>query len=129
MVRRGNHILTDTEWCVGENRLHPNESSYIAMAEGFGGVLYPPKCFDGLQSVLPDIRQSLYHDDLLLRVLETRQKIPVTQINGIYGLDCVGIQQPSTFTNGLKLNHDLGDEYRNRITAHFNDDLIKGFYL
>lgn len=129
MKKHGRLILTDTEWCVGENRLRPNASSYIAMAEGFGGVLYPSKCFQDLESLLPEIQYALYHDDLFLRVAETRQHIPVTQINGTYGIDCAGIQQPSTTNNGLKINHNLGDEYRNRITAHFNDDLLKGFYL
>lgn len=118
------------KWCIGASRLSPNEKSYVAMAEGFGGVLYPPKAFDSSTIKLEEIKDSLYHDDIYLKVLAIRNKLIVTQSNSrwdstVFGKDMDGAEETSLYNHCHRSNFD----YRRNVTKSFETDLIKGFYL
>lgn len=128
MTKSGNHLNDAAKWCVGETRLRPNEKSYVAMAEGFGGVLYPPNCFEKFASIL-EIKNILFHDDLYLKVLAIRNKVPVTQANSVwnynvFGFDFIGANETSLYNH----NHTNFD-YRRKVTQLFENDLLAGFKL
>lgn len=76
------NILPISSWCRGDCRLLPNQMSPFAMAEGFGGVLYPSSCFTALEKRIPEIKECLFHDDIYLKLLEIDEGLPVTQIDG-----------------------------------------------
>ena len=99
------------------------------MAEGFAGILYPPKCFDNLDDELPGIRKCLYDDDLYLRVIGIHNKIPVTLVNGSYGIDYWGVDIPSAQEFNLAQHNNAPMQYRADVTRLMNDELIKGFSL
>lgn len=128
MTKTGNRLNDASSWCVLETRLQPNERSYVAMAEGFGGVLYPPNCFENF-AIIDEIKHILYHDDLYLKVLAIRNKIPVTQANSkwnfnVYGNDFIGANETSLYNH----NH-TNFNYRRAVTKLFEKDLLQGFKL
>lgn len=125
--RHGNRISDRNSW--PQHRIAPNEKSFVAMAEGFAGILYPPKCFDNLDDELPGIRKCLYDDDLYLRVIGIHNKIPVTQVNGSYGIDYWGVDIPSAQEFNLAQHNNAPMQYRADVTRLMNDELIKGFSL
>lgn len=121
-----NKIVSQNEWCVNKIiRLAPNEISYLAMAEGFGGVLYPAKCFDKMPSI-NEIKECLKHDDLFLKVFELKNKIPCTQISKS-GNDVKRIQQKIDNENTLSLCKNLGFTYREEMTQKYGS-LIWKYY-
>lgn len=135
-TKQGNTISNRNSW--PKNRLSANNTSFVAMAEGFAGVLYPPNCFDKLNSEVSNIKQCLYDDDLFLKTLEIRQKIPVTQIDGVYydkqtnlgvwGTDIQHAQQFALATHGnMKGRYPI--DYRQSVTDKFSNILLKGFEL
>ena len=128
MIERNGVVMPDSLWCVGNRRMMPGEKSYIGMAEGFGGVLYPSNCFSNLDKRLDDIYACLYHDDLLLKVFEIEDGIPVTQIDGVYGVDVEGIEQ-NLISSRIKNHHNTGDTYRDEMVARFNSRLLKAFHI
>lgn len=128
MTKTGNLVDNDSRWCIIKNRLKPNEKSFIAMAEGFAGVLYPPNAFDNLENKINDIKECLYHDDLFLKVLEIENNIPVTNVNGTFGKECDALEQ-NMISSSLKNNHNLSNNYRNIVTKMYNEKLIRGFSL
>lgn len=123
-----NKIDLHTKWCVPWRRLKPNAKSYIAMAEGFGGVLYPPKCFANLDDEIKDINKCLYHDDLFLKVLAIKNVVPVTQINGTLENFYLREMSEANSTN-LATRHNAPMKYRCDVVNVFNDILAKGFEL
>ena len=135
-TKKDSKLSQRTEW--PKNRLSNASTSFCAMAEGFAGVLYPPKCFDNLDDEIPNIKQCLYDDDLFLKTLEIRNKIPVTQadlkyfdfpvMNGVFGKDIKHAQKFALATHG----NDVGRfpiTYRQQVTDNLKDILFKGITL
>lgn len=129
--KHGNIVTDRNTW--PRHRLKPNEKSFVAMAEGFAGVLYPPKCYANLDAELPYIKQCLFDDDLYLQVMRVKNKIPVTQSNSTYGAagenGTVGqdIQHAQNFS--LAKHNNAPMRYRADVTRKFNNELLKGFDL
>ena len=125
-----NGIIEDRNaWCVPWRRLLPNCISYLAMAEGFAGVLYPPNAFENLIDEIPEIKKYLYDDDIFLRALETKNCLPVIQANSMQDVDVksIDIEEAQQFNLEKHNNADMG--YRKQVTRNLNDILLKGFYM
>ena len=116
-------------WCVGETRLCPNEKSYIAMSEGFAGVLYPPRAFDFSSIKIEEIERSLYHDDLYLKVLAIRNKLPVTQSSGKLNVNVFVDDFEGATETSLYNHNNTTFTYRRNVTKLFESDLLVGFTL
>ena len=131
MIQRNGKVIDRRHWCVPQTRLKPNQKSFIAMAEGFAGVLYPPNCFENLDNEIPNIKKCLYDDDLYLKIMAIKNKIPVTQTNTSpsYSNDVNSIEIPSAQEFDLAKHHNAPMQYRADITNLFNKELIKGFSL
>lgn len=110
------NILPISTWCRGECRLKPNRKSYFAMAEGFGGVLYPPNSFSSLEDHIPDIKDCLFHDDIYLKLLEIDNDLPVTQINGTV-FDVIGVldEMPTAELTNLAHHNNAPMDYRIKV--------------
>ena len=128
MSRTGNQIDVQTKWCTPGRRLPPNKVSYVAMAEGFAGVLYPPYCFKDLDSEIEGIKKALFHDDLYLKVLAIKNRIPVTQIDG-KAENFYNIELGNADSTNLATRHNAPIRYRCDVASLFNDSLIQGFSL
>lgn len=124
-LKRNNKISNYTQWVTIFNRLKPNIKSYIAMAEGFSGILYPPNCFENLESYIPEILECKYDDDLFLHVLEIRHKIPVIATD----YPVKDRQFPNFNPYELHTNQNRGGTNRNNMCKKFEKDLLKGFEL
>lgn len=119
-------LLPYPHWC--SHRLAPNKTSYIAMAEGFAGVLYPANCFSDLASKVPDLLQCKFDDDLWLKVLETQQRIPVTQSNYSFVYkDAIDIE--SAMQYNLHENQNAGNVNRVNMCNKFSAQLLNAFKL
>lgn len=129
MTKHGDVLDERTSWCTISQRLKPNCMSYVAMAEGFCGVLYPPKCFTNLETAIPEIMNCLYDDDLFLKVLAIRNRVPVTQVNGRAGYEIQSKDIPHAQQFNLEKHNNAPMKYRSAVTKIFNDDLVKGFAL
>lgn len=118
------------QWCCGSQRLVPNETSYLAMAEGFGSVLYPPNAFNMTTISVDELKTCLMHDDLYLKVLELRHAIPVTQVDGRLGYEFTSFNINGSQDSCLA-NHcnDAGMRYRERVTKSFEPALLQAFRL
>lgn len=129
MSKTGEKLNDAKIWCVGETRLRPNETSFVAMAEGFGGILYPPNAFDFSTINEKEIENCLYHDDLYLKVLAIRNALIVTQADSqwnvnVFGNDLVGATETSLYNH-----NNTSFDYRRKVTQLFENDLLKGFSL
>ena len=131
MTKHGNCLDDRRKWCIPNMRLKPNETSYIAMAEGFAGILYPPKCFKNLDDEIPNIKNCLYDDDLYLKVMGIKNKIPVTQTSFHSGKTHIvnSIEIPHAQQFDLAKHNNAPMQYRSDVTKLFNEQLIAGFYL
>ena len=131
MTRRGNCLDDRRKWCVPKMRLAPDEKSYIAMAEGFAGILYPPECFKDLDKEIPNIKNCLFDDDLYLKVMGIKNRIPVTQTSFQSGkthiVNSVELQHAQQFD--LAKHNNAPMQYRADVTKRFNDQLVAGFAL
>ncbi len=118
------------DWCLGSQCLNPNEKSYLAVAEGFAGVLYPEECFDCHGIDLDELKSILYHDDMYLKVLEIRNRIPVTQVNGTirreFSSSHICGTQEFKIEKRTKLSNE---EYRPAMQNLFERDLLAAFAL
>lgn len=120
------HITPYPEWCG--RRLNPNEISYIAMAEGFAGILYPPNCFNNLDNEIPNILKCKYDDDLFLKTLHIKNKLPVTQVDYKRGYDEKdNISEMMEFN--LHNNQNKGNTNRINMCKLFEHDLLKAWEL
>ena len=128
MSRNGNRLNDASMWCVRESRLKPNERRYVAMPEGFGGVLYPPNCFETPASIA-EIKTILFHDDLYLKVLGIRNKIIVTQADSIWGYTVFGNDFIGADDTSLYNHNNTNFDYRRKVTKLFENDLMQGFNL
>lgn len=117
------------KWCVPWRRMLPNCISYVAMAEGFAGVLYPPNAFENLIDEIPAIKKYLYDDDIFLRALETKNGLPVIQADSIqdFNVKSIDIEEAQQFNLEKHNNADMG--YRVSVTRDLSDILLKGFYM
>ena len=129
MSKTGNRLHDRTQWCNPSRRLQPNQKSFVAMAEGFAGVLYPPECFSNLDDEIQNIKKCLYDDDLFLRVLGIKNRIPVTQSNAVYGRDLIGFDIEHAQMFNLAQHNNAPMSYRQTVTRLFSDILVKGFTL
>lgn len=131
MTKTGNKLNDRRRWCIPTQRMAPNEKSFIAMAEGFAGILYPSQCFNNLDDELPNIKKCLYDDDLYLKVLAIKNKLPVTQTSFQSGrtsvVNSTEIQHAQLFD--LAKHNNAPMTYRANVTSLFNDELVKGFSL
>ena len=116
-------------WCVGTSRLRPNEQSYVAMAEGFGGVLYPEKAFDCSTINIEEIKKCLYHDDIYLKVLAIRNKLIVTQAESCWNVNVFGNDMTGADETSLYNHNNTSFDYRRNVTRLFENDLMRGFSL
>ena len=117
-------LLPYPDWCT--HRLAPGKRSFIAMAEGFAGVLYPPNCFANLSAQLTEMMKCKYDDDLWLKVLEIRQGIPVTQSDYEFqSKDAIDIEDAMQYN--LHENQNAGNVNRVNMCRLFSSDLLKGF--
>ena len=117
-------LLPYPDWCA--HRLAPGKRSFIAMAEGFAGVLYPPNCFADLSTQLTEMMKCKFDDDLWLKVLEIRQNIPVTQSDYVFrSKDAIDIEDAMQYN--LHENQNAGNVNRVNMCRLFSQDLLKGF--
>jgi len=81
--RQGEKVLPMVKW--RSHRIPSHAKSMKAMAEGFGGVLYPPSIFPDMNTIKKEALEIKYDDDLFLRIMESRLGIPVTNTdkNGV----------------------------------------------
>jgi hypothetical protein len=116
-------------WC--KHRLRAGERSFTAMAEGFGGVLYPPKCFADLQSLKQRSLECKYDDDLFLRIEEGRQDIPVTNTDRKKGEDYdFQVKESLPWNLHCNLNSlDNADGNRNTMVKKYEKELLALFRL
>lgn len=123
-ILNGN-LLPLSYWNI---RLEENEVSYMAMAEGFGGILYPEKCFNNLEKETNRINKCLYDDDLFLKVLEIEHEIPVVATGnpGSHSEDN-NIQEMLKYN--LHRNQNKDNINRNNMVKLFENELMKGLYL
>lgn len=114
------------EWI--RRKLKPLEKSYIAMAEGFSGILYPARCFSGLDGYVDDILRCKYDDDLLLRVFETRERIPVT---GVRAYGNINMQYDFHDMMQYNLHNNINREHTNRqnMCRLYEAELLEGWSL
>lgn len=123
---RDGHITPYPEWCG--RRLNPNEKSYIAMAEGFAGILYPPNCFKDLSSEKENLLRCKYDDDLFLKTLHIKNKLPVTQVNFKRGYaETDNIQEMMKYN--LHNNQNKGNTNRINMCRLFEHELLGAFSL
>lgn len=110
-----------TQW----PQLRFGEISKLGVAEGFAGVLYPPKCFNDLDSELPLIRSCLRDDDLVLKIIGIKNRITV------YRTHCfIGNPQAANIQETQQYNlHNTVNTWnaRNGYVSQFNDLLLEGF--
>jgi hypothetical protein len=128
MQKTNKGILPYSKWCPF--RLKPHEKSYLAMAEGFAGILYPPKCFDNLLSSewVNCISDCKYDDDLYLKIQGIKNKIPVTQSTHIQG--CAEVDNiKESMPYNLHNNQNKGDTPRNNLCYKHAAELLKGWEL
>ncbi len=118
-------LLPYPDWC--KFRLKEDSISNIAMAEGFAGVLYPPRCFKNLDSFIPDILKCKYDDDLFLKVAEIRENIPVTQCSVRFDDRIEAIDIEESMKYNLHNNQNKGNINRVNMCKLFEKDLLKGF--
>ena len=118
------HITGYPEWIP--RRLKPNEKSYIAMAEGFAGILYPPGVYPDISSHVDDILACKYDDDLFLTTMRIKHKVPVTQsdIHTEYTEDN-NVQEMMQYN--LHNNQNAGDINRIKMCKLFEKQLLAGF--
>lgn len=117
-------LLPYPDWCT--HRLAPGKRSFIAMAEGFAGVLYPPNCFADLSAQLTEMMKCKFDDDLWLKVLEIRQDIPVTQSDYVFrSKDAIDIENAMQYN--LHENQNAGNVNRVNMCRLFSQDLLRGF--
>lgn len=118
------------DWCLGSQLMKPNEKSYLAVAEGFAGVLYPAECFDCNGIDLDELKSILYHDDMYLKVLELRNRVPVTQVNGTHSRDFPSCNMRGTQDFRIEKRKQLSnEEYRAQMQSLFERDLLAAFAL
>lgn len=127
MAKKSNGRLTYyPEWCG--RRLEPNERSYIAMAEGFAGILYPPKCFNNLDNEIPEILKCKFDDDLFLKVLHIKNNLPVTQVNFKPKYDETNNVNEMMEYN-LHNNQNKGNTNRQNMCKLFEKELLQAFKM
>ena len=113
-----------------KHRLKPNEVSMLAMAEGFAGILYPPKCFANLKddSYIQGMLSCKYDDDLYLKVQGIKNGVPVTNTN--HSESCVeNNNMADVMEYNLHNNQNAGDLNRVNMCYKFENDLLKGWDL
>lgn len=122
------NILPISTWCRAECRLKPNKKSYFAMAEGFGGVLYPKNCFSSLKEHIPEIKKCLFHDDIYLKFLEIDEGLPVTQIDGTV-FDVIGLRGEMVGAQETNLEHhnNAPMDYRIKVISDNKSKLLEMF--
>lgn len=126
LQREGDKILPYPHWI--SHRLKAGNRSNLAMAEGFAGILYPPRCFKDLSS--EDFKKGIlmckYDDDLYLKVREILEKIPVTQSdhNPSY-TEHNNIQELMKYN--LHENQNKGDHNRVNMCYKFEKELLKAW--
>ena len=126
--KRNNKIIPYPYWC--SFRLNPNEQSIFAMAEGFAGILYPPKCFSNLdtEEYRNGILECKYDDDLYLKVQGIKNKIPVTQTNFRLGweeTDNIKEMMPYNLHN----NQNKGNLNRINLCYKFEKELLEAWNI
>lgn len=129
MTRTGDTLDPRTSWCIGRQRLKANQTSYVAMAEGFAGILYPPQCFKDLDGEIPRIYRCLYDDDIFLKVLGIDNRIPVTQVDGMLSKDFDSFDIPRAQQFNLASHNNAPMQYRSDVTRLFEKELLAGFSL
>lgn len=110
-----------------KNRAKPNETSIIAMAEGFSGVIYPPRCFKDLPALKNEILICKYDDDLFLKMKEIEEGIPVTTTdfeNLVESSNQIAEMLP---WNLHKTVNSAANNNRNKMIKKLESRLIKGF--
>lgn len=109
-------------------RLKPNEKSFLAMSEGFAGILYPPCAFKNLEDEIPGILKCKYDDDLFLKTLHIKNGLPVTQTNfkmPYEELDNI----PEMMKYNLHNNQNAGNINRIKLCEVFSGELLKAWTL
>ena len=128
MQRYGGKIIPYPFWTPFG--LRPKEKSYIAMAEGFAGILYPPNCFENMNT--KEFRNGTltckYDDDLYLRVLEIQQKIPVTNSEFI-GIKSFVRNVDEQMQYNLHENQNKNNTNRINMCYKFEKELLRGWNL
>jgi len=127
MQKEGAGLAPLKKWQA--SRQDPNTTSFIGMAEGFAGVLYPPKCFEDFENHKKEIIECKYDDDLFLKVREIEAGIPVTTTS------MVDVHEGSTQIRAMlpwnlhkNVNSNASDN-RNKMIRKFAKRLLKGFQL
>lgn len=110
------------------HRLPENAKSFLAMAEGFAGILYPPCAFKNLENEIPSILKCKYDDDLFLKTLHIKNGLPVTQTNyRLVGETVLNIKEMMQYN--LHNTHNAGNVNRVRMCDLFANDLLKAWEL
>ena len=120
------HITGYPEWI--SRRLEPNEKSYIAMAEGFAGILYPPNCYTDCIERKSELLKCKYDDDLYLTTLRIEKQLPVTQSR-----HRPSYTERDNITDmmqyNLHTNQNAGNTNRIKMCKLFEDKLLPAFNL
>lgn len=129
MTKTNNTLNKLSDWMKPYNRLKPNETSKIAMAEGYAGVLYPENFFQFIKNKNElEFEDFKYDDDLYLKMIETRNNLQVTQVNRAWLDSDIGpLNIEETQQWSLTKNINKGWENRNRLSIKYSSELLKAF--
>lgn len=120
------HITGYPEWIP--RRLDAHEKSYIAMAEGFAGILYPPNCYTEFLDRKSEMLKCKYDDDLYLTTLRIEKKLPVTQsCKRPNYTELENISEMMQYN--LHNNQNAGDTNRINMCRLFESKLLQAFDL
>lgn len=109
------------------HRQKPGSISYKGMAEGFSGILYPRCCFD-LDEIKDGILDYKYDDDLYLKLVEIKNRIPVYKTPIDYREELSRNIEVMMQYN-LHMNQNAGNINRNNLIQKSADILLKSFEI
>lgn len=111
-----------------KKRQKENTISFTSMAEGFAGILYPPKCFKDLDKMKANIGDTKYDDDLYLKLVEIEENIPVYKTNFYYH-SVMSSDIDEMMKYNLHENQNVDNINRDRLIMKYENLLLKSFIL
>ena len=110
-----------TSWSL----LNLGEVSFLGMAEGFMGILYPANCFSDLDKYLPLIEFMPHDDDLVLKAIGIKEKVSVMR-----SLKKIVNPEANNVDSQMKFNLHNNEntwEKRNQNVAKLNPYFLEAF--
>ena len=114
-----NHILPYRQWrhCIKQSTDYRH-----VFPTGVGGVLYPANVLDIDNIDLNELKKCLYQDDIYLKILENRKKIPI-QIVNCQELHPMTHDTMLCLQTGLHINNTIKNQ-NDEVMKLFEKDLI-----